>query len=309
MSWGYSKGFVLEHDSTLKRRIDCKDCIYYESDDKSCLKRPLYLPVDGYNSWRTCKFFEMDSSTSHYDEKLAQYRRIHSCNLFKPDLKLGQKITNAELSQIFQCTKKGRIRSSHTTNTLILVSECSQSLYRDKWIEGVLHFTGMGKNGDQDIHGTQNDILARSSTNGVGVHLFEVMEEGKYTYFGRVELSDKPYIKKQPGEDGIIRTVWIFPLRPVSKKNVKKQDMFVAKDMNVCQKKGKNVDAKSNATHVKDAVKKRTGKTSRKIRHKKFGEGTIVEKKNSFIIVRFSSVGKKQLNLQVCLDNGLIEFV
>ena len=31
MSWGYSKGFVLEHDSTLKKKIDCKDCIYYES--------------------------------------------------------------------------------------------------------------------------------------------------------------------------------------------------------------------------------------------------------------------------------------
>lgn len=73
MAWGYEKCFTIEHDNTLKRRIDCKDCIYYDSSDKSCMKRPLYLPVDGYNSWRNCKYFELDHSASHYDEKSLQY--------------------------------------------------------------------------------------------------------------------------------------------------------------------------------------------------------------------------------------------
>ena len=73
MAWGYEKCFTIEHDNTLKRRIDCKDCIYYDSSDKSCMKRPLYLPVDGYNSWRNCKYFELDRSVSHYDEKSLQY--------------------------------------------------------------------------------------------------------------------------------------------------------------------------------------------------------------------------------------------
>lgn len=73
MAWGYEKCFTIEHDNTLKRRIDCKDCIYYDSSDKSCMKRPLYLPVDGYNSWRDCKYFELDHSVSHYDEKSLQY--------------------------------------------------------------------------------------------------------------------------------------------------------------------------------------------------------------------------------------------
>ena len=73
MAWGYEKCFTIEHDNTLKRRIDCKDCIYYDSSDKSCMKRPLYLPVDGYNSWRNCKYFELDYSVSHYDEKSLQY--------------------------------------------------------------------------------------------------------------------------------------------------------------------------------------------------------------------------------------------
>ena len=73
MAWGYEKCFTIEHDNTLKRRIDCRDCIYYDSSDKSCMKRPLYLPVDGYNSWRNCKYFELDHSVSHYDEKSLQY--------------------------------------------------------------------------------------------------------------------------------------------------------------------------------------------------------------------------------------------
>lgn len=73
MAWGYEKCFTIEHDNTLKRRIDCKDCIYYDSSDKSCMKRPLYLPVDGYNSWRNCKYLELDHSVSHYDEKSLQY--------------------------------------------------------------------------------------------------------------------------------------------------------------------------------------------------------------------------------------------
>lgn len=73
MAWGYEKSFTIEHDNTLKKRIDCKDCIYYDSNDKSCTKRPLYLPVDGYNSWKTCKYFELDQTVSHYKEKNVQY--------------------------------------------------------------------------------------------------------------------------------------------------------------------------------------------------------------------------------------------
>lgn len=73
MAWGYERCFTVEHDNTVKRRIDCKDCSYYESDDKSCMKRPLYLPEDGYNSWRNCQWFDLDKTISHYEEKHTQY--------------------------------------------------------------------------------------------------------------------------------------------------------------------------------------------------------------------------------------------
>lgn len=74
MAWGYEAHFTVEHDNTLKRKIDCKDCVYYDRSDKSCMKTPRYLPEDGYNSWRQCGYFELDSSTSHYDEKLQQFK-------------------------------------------------------------------------------------------------------------------------------------------------------------------------------------------------------------------------------------------
>ena len=94
MAWGYEKCFTIEHDNTLKRRIDCKDCCYYESDDKSCMKRPLYLPVDGYNSWRTCEYFELDSSTSHYEEKRMQLASVlqRKTNSVKKSETSGKKV-------------------------------------------------------------------------------------------------------------------------------------------------------------------------------------------------------------------------
>ena len=57
------------------------------------------------------------------------------------------------------------------------------------------------------------------------------------------------------------------------------------------------------------AVKKGSGKSAQKVRHKKFGEGTVVERKGDFIFVYFAPVGKKQLNLKVCQEKGLIEKV
>ena len=69
--WGYEKGFTIEHDPTVKKRVSCKDCLYYEKSDHSCSKRPLYLPEDGYDLWKTCKYFELSNQAHHYNEKYA----------------------------------------------------------------------------------------------------------------------------------------------------------------------------------------------------------------------------------------------
>lgn len=122
--------------------------------------------------------------------------------MFNPGLKIGQIVKNADIVEVFKCGNMGGMRRSRTTNTLVIVSDYTKGLYHDKWIGGVLHYTGMGKSGDQDIHWAQNATLAESDYNGVDVHLFEVMDAGEYVYCGRIELVSKPYTDVQPGEDG-----------------------------------------------------------------------------------------------------------
>ena len=118
---------------------------------------------------------------------------------FDPGLKIGQIIKNADIVEIFKCGNMGGMRRSRTTNTLVIVSDYTKGIYHDKWIGGVLHYTGMGKSGDQDINWAQNATLAECGRNGVDVHLFEVIDAGEYIYCGRIELVSKPYTETQPG--------------------------------------------------------------------------------------------------------------
>ncbi|MCD7843462.1 MAG: HNH endonuclease, partial [Clostridiales bacterium] len=134
---------------------------------------------------------------------------------FDPGLQIGQTLKNNELVAIFKCGNMGGMRRSKATNTLVLVSDYTKGLYHDKWIGGVLHYTGMGKIGDQDIQWAQNATLAACGQNGVDVHLFEVLDAGEYVYCGRVALVEKPYVAIQPDEDGNMRMVWMFAFRTV----------------------------------------------------------------------------------------------
>ena len=67
----------------------------------------------------------------------------------------------------------------------------------------------------------------------------------------------------------------------------------------------KNADAEYNAKH---GVKPGKATKVERIRHKKFGEGVVTERKDGFLIVQFGKAGRKQLNEKVCLEKGLIEF-
>lgn len=109
------------------------------------------------------------------------------------------------------------MRRSKQTNTLVLVSDDTKGLYKDVWKNGILHYTGMGKIGEQVLEKGQNGTLYYSETNGVEVHLFEVMDKTIYTYRGVVTLADSPYQDIQLDDNGTERKVWIFPLKPISK--------------------------------------------------------------------------------------------
>lgn len=250
--------------------------------------------------------------------------------MFDPGLKIGQILKNADVVDTFKCGNMGGMRRSKTTNTLVIVSDYTKGIYHDKWIGGVLHYTGMGKNGDQDINWAQNATLAACGYNGVDVHLFEVMDAGEYIYCGRIELVDKPYTETQPGEDGAPRKVWMFPIRPVPDNDVKKPPMFVFKDMDDFKARGRDVDEQY--MKMVAAKKKSDGKSAyvppvipkpepkpvfvvpadvvgKQIKHKAFGIGVIKKITGSNIEVKFDKVGDKALGYEVCIKNKLIEFI
>ena len=114
--------------------------------------------------------------------------------MFNPGLSIRQILKNSDIVDTFKCSNMGGMRRSKTTNILVLITDYTKGIYHDKWIGGILHYTGMGKNGDQDINWAQNATLANYGRNGVDIHLFGVMDAGEYIYCGRIELITKPYV-------------------------------------------------------------------------------------------------------------------
>ncbi|WP_147820327.1 HNH endonuclease [Salidesulfovibrio onnuriiensis] len=142
--------------------------------------------------------------------------------MFDPGLGRGQIINNQAIREIFGCSPQGGMRRSLTTNTLVIVSDKTRGVYDDRWEECVLHYTGMGQRGDQELAFAQNKTLAESSTNGVDIHLFEALVPQQYIYQGRVKLVEDPYQEQQPDVDGIQREVWVFPVQLESGEEVVK---------------------------------------------------------------------------------------
>lgn len=136
--------------------------------------------------------------------------------VFDPGLEIGAELTNEEMRRLFKCANSSGMRRSKETGTLVIVSDETKGLYRDVWKNGVLHYTGMGRVGNQVLKGNQNSTLYYSNTNGVEVHLFEVIKKKVYTYRGVVRLVDEPYKGRQPDINGDMRDVWLFPVMPIS---------------------------------------------------------------------------------------------
>jgi len=125
----------------------------------------------------------------------------------------GAVLNNQQLCDLFGCSPQGGMRRSKATNTLILISNHVESIYDDRWIDDIFHYTGMGLTGDQRITFSQNKTLAESLTNGIDVHLFEVFKEKEYTYLGKVFLVEDPYTETQLDQIGNLRSVWMFPIK------------------------------------------------------------------------------------------------
>lgn len=138
---------------------------------------------------------------------------------FDPDIELGSVLDNGDIQRIFKCGARGGMRRSKKTNSLVLISDPTKGIYKDRWENGTLHYTGMGYRGNQNIGFSQNRTLAESENNGVNLFLFEVFEKKKYYYHGRAKLAEAPYQARQVDLDGDVRDVWIFPLTLVDNVN------------------------------------------------------------------------------------------
>lgn len=234
---------------------------------------------------------------------------------FNPGLEIGQIISHSQLVEIFECGNMGGMRRSHATNTLVIISDYTKGLYQDKWIGGTLHYTGMGKSGDQDLHWAQNATLAECRYNGVDVHLFEVLEATEYIYCGRIELVGDPYTETQPDDDGKDRLVWMFPVRPVPENNVRKPDMFVFSDMEDYLKRGKDADAeyarwREQQRRPRSASSRSNRQNSiigKAVTHQTNGRGTVKNFDGKMITIAFSNGCTKSFNYQICIEKQLIE--
>lgn len=147
------------------------------------------------------------------------YKRVSLHMEKKPgDISIGDELTNQEIVGIFKCGNQGGMRRSKRENCLILITDHTKSLYDDHIdSKGILHYTGMGTKGDQDLNKSQNRTLNESKGNDIKVYFFEKYgQKSSYRFNGEVELDGEPYEGKQHDELGVLRKVYIFPLRPIN---------------------------------------------------------------------------------------------
>tara|TARA_B110000908_G_C10210019_1_gene429707 strand:+ start:166 stop:990 length:825 start_codon:yes stop_codon:yes gene_type:complete len=157
------------------------------------------------------------------------------------ELQPGSILNNEELCNIFSCSPQGGMRRSHTTNTLVIVSNHIKSIYDDRWIADTFHYTGMGTKGNQRLDFAQNKTLSESNSSGISAHLFEVFVEKEYTYIGQVVLSNTPYFEQQPDEEDLIRDACVFPLKLTNGKPPAINKNYLQKGFEVKARKAKRL--------------------------------------------------------------------
>lgn len=93
----------------------------------------------------------------------------------------GEVLTNDEITRRFAVGNMGGMRRSTRLKLLVLISDPYKGLYKDRWADKVLHYTGMGKEGDQELMSAQNRTLAGSRQSGIPIHLLEATDPKRYT--------------------------------------------------------------------------------------------------------------------------------
>lgn len=171
-----------------------------------------HSPIDAIDPNRILQTFDYLLTLYRYTEG-DQKADIPSADFKKSEIKVGDTLSNEEIRKTFGVGNMGGMRKNTRHNSLVLISDPFKGLYQDRWEGPILHYTGMGKSGDQSLGYSQNRTLNESSKNGTTVHLLEASSEHQYRYLGRVSLAEKPYQERQLDGKLKLRRVWMFPLK------------------------------------------------------------------------------------------------
>lgn len=161
----------------------------------------------------------------------------------------GNTYTNNEIVKYFRVGNMGGMRKSNTQHALILISKAEDPApgheYDDFFDEdGILHYTGMGQEGDQKYtHG--NKILGDSVTTGITVHMFMRHGSDDYVYRGVVTLAGDPYQEIEPDKNKQLRKVYKFPLKFSSTEAYKASADQSAEVERILEKRAAKMDLKS----------------------------------------------------------------
>jgi 5-methylcytosine-specific restriction protein A len=126
----------------------------------------------------------------------------------------GDVRTHQELLDLFRVSNMGGIRVSKTLGAVILISSAHNALYEDRQQGEAFHYTGEGRRGDQTLT-RGNRAIDRSLDAGTPLLLFFKNATNEYEFQGEVRLLGEPLQEQQRDEDGMMRTVWVFPLEAV----------------------------------------------------------------------------------------------
>ena len=205
--------------------------------------------------------------------------------------KTNEVVTPSQLADLFQVKTLKHSRFIKETNTLILISDYTKGTHLNKWIGDTLHFTGNHK-----LTGSTYSKLADSRTNGVTIHLFQVMNPGEYTYCGPTKLVGDPYTEM--GSDNHL--VWVFPIRPNHPHGVSKPNGLVFSDMDDFKNRGDQ--------SIRHFIRRRDNYIGYQVRHIEHGLGTVQNFDGKIITVTFENHQTKTYNFDKSINGGFLKF-
>ncbi len=212
--------------------------------------------------------------------------------LFNLKLKNGQVVTASQLAELFHVKTLKNSRFIKEINTLVLISDYTKGDYPNKWIGDTLHLTGTHK-----ITDSTSSKLADSRTNGVNIHLFQVMNPGEYTYSGPVKLVSDPYTEMGPDN----HLVWVFPLQPNQVDQVTKPNGLVFSNMEDFKNRGDQ--------SIRHFVRRRDNYIGYRVRHVEHGLGTVNSFDGTIIKITFDNHQTKTYNFNKSIQGGYLNFV